>query len=520
MSQENNNSQADSLYEEDVKYRESKTSEETIHKPRQRLFVDMDGTLAVFTPVRELETLYEKGYFLDQAPHENVVAAIKEIIADYSDVEVNILSAYLTDSPYALKEKNEWLDKYLPEINQANRVFVPCGSDKKDGIARGIREDDFLLDDFTKNLHDWQPPARGIKLLNSINHSKGSWEHDRIRYDRDPTDLASGIVGIMRNERQIFDEKVNQTTRKEEYMAESFNDLHREKAVGESPDIQYNQSFRNNLENQLMERYGFKVEEGEEFDELLTHFTENHAIEIMGAFPGESAEEFSVWLNSEQGGMLMEKMFDQLLDKTTAMLSYYRVANTKEDTLEWFKTQSKATIQEFLENHKGAAFDMMTPGGYLYLTPEKAQSLLSGEDKKGHLGSQTYTVDIPTDEQLKQEVINANFNDGTWNLLSDYKHEIVQEQSLFDISGNMKAAQGNNVFVLSEQGYRHRAAKGLNDVKPGQSLPEYKNKVPKSWAEKGWVKEVSPDALSEVQHDQATSPPIAASRQPVMDLEP
>lgn len=26
---------------------------------KQRLFVDMDGTLAVFTPVDELETLYE-----------------------------------------------------------------------------------------------------------------------------------------------------------------------------------------------------------------------------------------------------------------------------------------------------------------------------------------------------------------------------------------------------------------------------------------------------------------------------
>lgn len=176
---------------------------------RQRLFVDMDGTLAVFTPVDELETLYEKGYFGNLEPHENVVSAVREIIENHPEIEVHVLSAYLTDSQYALQEKNEWLDKYLPEIDQAHRVFVPCGSDKKEGIEGGVRPDDFLLDDYTHNLNDWQPPARGIKLLNAINHTRGSWEHDRIRYDRDPSALADGIVAIMQGRERIFDERIN-----------------------------------------------------------------------------------------------------------------------------------------------------------------------------------------------------------------------------------------------------------------------------------------------------------------------
>lgn len=183
-------------------------------REKQRLFVDIDGTLAVFKPVDTLETLYEKGYFLNLAPHENVVAAVKEIVTNHPEIEVNILSAYLTDSKYALQEKNEWLDRYLPEIDQTHRIFVPCGSDKKEGIG-GIRSDDFLLDDYTHNLNEWQPPARGIKLLNAINHTRGSWEHDRIRYDRTPTDLADGIISIMRDERRIFDEKINERERKE-----------------------------------------------------------------------------------------------------------------------------------------------------------------------------------------------------------------------------------------------------------------------------------------------------------------
>lgn len=184
---------------------------------KQRLFVDMDGTLAVFKPVDEMETLYEEGYFLNLTPQENVVEAIREIVAKHPEIEVNILSAYLTDSKYALQEKNKWLDNYLPEIDKDHRIFVPCGTDKKEGIRNGIRSNDFLLDDYTKNLNEWQPPARGIKLLNGINHTRGSWPHDRLRHDRESQTLASCIVSIMRDEKQIFDERDRSVqTRKKE----------------------------------------------------------------------------------------------------------------------------------------------------------------------------------------------------------------------------------------------------------------------------------------------------------------
>ncbi len=186
---------------------------------KQRLFIDMDGTLAVFKPVDEMETLYEKGYFKTLEPQRNVVEAVRQIIKNHPEIEVNILSAYLTDSSYALKEKNEWLDRYLPEIDREHRIFMPCGTDKKEAIKDGIRSNDFLLDDYTKNLNEWQPPARGIKLLNSINHTRGSWPHDRIRYDRNPAELAQGIVTVMRNENRIFDKKIDK--KKEESSKES-----------------------------------------------------------------------------------------------------------------------------------------------------------------------------------------------------------------------------------------------------------------------------------------------------------
>ena len=91
---------------------------------RQRIFIDMDGTLAEFKTVDTLEKLYEPGYFSNLQPNSNVVNAVKLLI-EKADVEVYVLSAYLTDSVYALDEKNKWLDRYLPELKKENRIFMP-----------------------------------------------------------------------------------------------------------------------------------------------------------------------------------------------------------------------------------------------------------------------------------------------------------------------------------------------------------------------------------------------------------
>lgn len=163
----------------------------------KRLFVDMDGTLAVFNKVDTLETLYEEGYFRNLKPNMNVVNAVKEFIAQNPEVKVHILSAYLSDSKYALKEKNEWLDKYLPEIKQEDRIFPPCGEDKGKYIKGGYGENDYLLDDYTHNLTLWCPPGKGVKLLNGINHTRGTWKGECVNYDLDGREIANRISQIM-----------------------------------------------------------------------------------------------------------------------------------------------------------------------------------------------------------------------------------------------------------------------------------------------------------------------------------
>ena len=61
-------------------------------RKKQRLFVDIDGTLAVFKPVDTLETLYEKGYLknnglipLRNVCYRNVLTAILPICESWQN---------------------------------------------------------------------------------------------------------------------------------------------------------------------------------------------------------------------------------------------------------------------------------------------------------------------------------------------------------------------------------------------------------------------------------------------------
>lgn len=177
---------------------------EKIDKPR--LFVDMDGTLAVFQPVDTLEKLYEPGYFLNLTPQMNVVEAV-HMLQLRDDVEVYVLSAVLSDSQYAKKEKNEWLDIYLPDVDAEHRIFVPCGDDKTWYVPGKLLENDVLLDDYTLNLNDWEPPARGLKLLNGINGTKGTWQKSRISIEHPAEELADMIAGYLIAGRHLEDER-------------------------------------------------------------------------------------------------------------------------------------------------------------------------------------------------------------------------------------------------------------------------------------------------------------------------
>jgi hypothetical protein len=170
----------------------------------RRLFVDMDGTLAKFTPVEELEALYEEGYFRGLAQQKNVVDAVNYSAAN---ADVYILSSCLTDSEYAWDEKRQWLKEYLPGLPEDKIIFTPCGIPKTDqsqwfSVRGGLHDarylpissKDVLLDDYTANLTEWAAAGgTGVKLVNDINHRKGVWKGPVADYMSSPEMIIGDI---------------------------------------------------------------------------------------------------------------------------------------------------------------------------------------------------------------------------------------------------------------------------------------------------------------------------------------
>lgn len=163
------------------------------------LYVDIDGTIAEWRKTAAFEDLFEEGYFFTLRPYKPVLDAIKIIISQRPGITVCTLSAYLDESKYALKEKNQWLDKHLPEVTRDRRYFVPCGQSKPRAVSNGLlNANNFLLDDYSVNLHEWtEAGGTGIKLLNGINATKGTWKGLAVSRNLPAIQIAGQITKMM-----------------------------------------------------------------------------------------------------------------------------------------------------------------------------------------------------------------------------------------------------------------------------------------------------------------------------------
>lgn len=178
---------------------------------KKRLFLDMDGMLAEYRTFVNEEQYLQPGYYISLSPHQNVIDGIKKVIAQEPNIEIFTLSAYF-DSPNAIavEEKNAWLDKHLPEIKLDHRIYTLCGQPKQNFIPGGITENDYLMDDYTKNLEMWEDGnGKGIKLLNGINGRIGKWDGPKISYKKSADEIAKSIIDIVNRGIHIQD-KVNE----------------------------------------------------------------------------------------------------------------------------------------------------------------------------------------------------------------------------------------------------------------------------------------------------------------------
>lgn len=148
-----------------------------------KVYFDFDGVLARYYWGKDYETKIES------LPPEPMVGVAKMLVELGCDVAV---CSAVADA-FEEKVKREWLAKNLPEVKS---LFFPKKGTNKSQFLKN-HEDDILIDDFSKNLHEWN--GVGIKYLNGINNTHGSWLRTGglyVSHVMTPRFIAAGIARL------------------------------------------------------------------------------------------------------------------------------------------------------------------------------------------------------------------------------------------------------------------------------------------------------------------------------------
>ena len=143
----------------------------------KKIFLDLDGTLAKFNVPNALERFdKEEGFFSKLGAYKGI-ESINELAKNNN---LFIISA--SPNEQADKDKMIWIEKYLPNININNITICRIGENKakiiQDKYNITINEQCYLLDDYTKNLIEWENfGGTGIKRLTTVaDNSRKIWQ--------------------------------------------------------------------------------------------------------------------------------------------------------------------------------------------------------------------------------------------------------------------------------------------------------------------------------------------------------
>lgn len=79
------------------------------------------------------------------------------------------------------------------------------------------------------------------------------------------------------------------------------------------------------------------------------------------------------------------------------------------------------TVKELLEAYPYGSFQLMTPSGFVDLTPSETEKLLRGEEVMAHPGASGYEMSVPAEEVLEMEIKSLKWGeDGRWYALTDH----------------------------------------------------------------------------------------------------
>ena len=152
----------------------------------KKIFLDLDGTLAKFNVPNALERFdKEEGFFKNLGAYKGI-EVVNELARDNA---LFIISA--SPNEQADKDKMIWIEKFLPNINVNNITICRIGENKAQIIQNKynitINEQCYLLDDYTKNLNEWENfGGKGIKRITKVaDNSTKKWQGLELRQLKD-----------------------------------------------------------------------------------------------------------------------------------------------------------------------------------------------------------------------------------------------------------------------------------------------------------------------------------------------
>lgn len=400
-----------------------------------RVFVDMDGVLARFNnEISSMEVLYEKGYYSSLEPLENVVKAVSDLI-DNADAEVYILSAVL-DSEYAADEKRVWLQKYLPKIDKDHIIFSEYGYPKSNYIPGGIKSNDVLIDDYTKNLDEWTAAgAKGIKLINDINNTNQSWKGIRVNFDNQDLSkvLFENVDRLQNSEGIVIPEEVN--TEIDELLTNEDNEL------SNSDKVEVLQELLSNEQDKLLEM--MKVEKFYQNEKQIIRQQEivDDLLKKYNAFiPSEKDEDIYI----------LEKI---LLSDDDMYIDENYVIGYKDERFQLFYLDSDSKYVEY-------EVTVMRLNGS-YSMDERLSTVTSSKNNPQHMSDEDVKItfkriyDVMQEKDANEVVERAEG--------SNYKYNVIESNNQTVIQNSESSEINNRIINLDEIGYELELSHYLKD---------------------------------------------------------
>lgn len=92
-------------------------------------------------------------------------------------------------------------------------------------------------------------------------------------------------------------------------------------------------------------------------------------------------------------------------------------------------------IREMLLQFPEDQFDLMTPGGFVTLTPSDAAAVLAGGSVSGHPGIPGFVREVTAEELLDQVICICQHDQGTWHILCDFPERTPEQSADFGMGG-------------------------------------------------------------------------------------